>query len=35
VIYQEPMNVEYTVIMTPGADRWLVRELQVSAGTKP
>src|SRR5215467_11716969 len=30
VIYQEPLNVEYTVMMTPGADRWLVRELQAS-----
>jgi hypothetical protein len=34
VIYQEPLNVEYTVMMTPGADRWLVRELQAST-TKP
>jgi hypothetical protein len=31
VIYQESLNVEYTVMMTPGADRWLVRELQASA----
>ena len=30
VIYQEPVNIEYTVMMTPGADRWLVRELQAS-----
>ena len=30
VIYQESLNVGYTVMMTPGADRWLVRELQVS-----
>lgn len=30
VIYQEPLNLEYTVMMTPGADRWLVRELQAS-----
>ena len=35
VIYQEPLNVEYTVMMTPGADRWLVRELQASTTTKP
>jgi hypothetical protein len=34
VIYQEPMNLQYTVIMTPGADRWLVRELQAS-GARP
>src|SRR5262249_51779523 len=25
VIYQEPLSLEYIVIMTPGADRWLVR----------
>jgi len=34
VIYQESLNVGYTVMMTPGADRWLVRELQAST-TKP
>lgn len=34
VIHQESLNVEYTVMMTPGADRWLVRELQAST-TKP
>jgi hypothetical protein len=34
VIYQEPVSLEYTVVMTPGADRWLVRELQAS-GAKP
>lgn len=35
VIYQEPLSLEYIVIMTPGADRWLVRELQASGGIKP
>jgi hypothetical protein len=35
VIYDEPATLEYTVIMTPGADRWLVRELQSGAGEKP
>ena len=35
VIYQEPVSIEYTVTMTPGADRWLVRELQASGGVKP
>jgi len=35
IIHQEPVNVEYTVVMTPGADRWLVRELQASGGVKP
>ena len=34
VIHQESLNLEYTVMMTPGADRWLVRELQAMA-TKP
>ena len=34
VIHQESLNVEYTVMMTPGADRWLVRELQATT-TKP
>jgi len=35
VIYQEPVSLEYMVIMTPGADRWLVRDLQASTGAKP
>lgn len=35
VIYDEPVNLEYIVIMTPGADRWLVRQLQAVAGQKP
>jgi len=35
VISQEPVSIEYTVTMTPGADRWLVRELQASGGIKP
>jgi len=35
VIYQEPVSLEYMVIMTPGADRWLVRNLQASTGAKP
>jgi hypothetical protein len=34
VIYEEPVRLEYMVLMTPGADRWLVRELQAS-GEKP
>jgi hypothetical protein len=28
VIYEEPLSVEYIVLMTPGADRWLVRQIQ-------
>lgn len=35
VIYQEPVSLDYMVIMTPGADRWLVRDLQASTGAKP
>jgi hypothetical protein len=35
VIYEEPVNVEYVVIMTPGADRWLVRQLQAVGTQKP
>jgi hypothetical protein len=35
VIYQEPVSLEFMVIMTPGADRWLVRDLQASTGAKP
>jgi hypothetical protein len=34
VIYEEPVTAEYTVLMTPGADRWLVRQIQVSVGEK-
>jgi hypothetical protein len=35
VIYDEPVSTEYMVLMTPGADRWLVRELQATDGKKP
>ena len=35
VIYEEPVNLEYIVIMTPGADRWLVRRMQAVEGQKP
>jgi len=35
VIYEEPVIVEYVVIMTPGADRWLVRQLQAVGTQKP
>jgi len=34
VIYEEPVNVEYIVLMTPGADRWLVRQIQALPGEK-
>ena len=35
VIYDEPVNAEYIVLMTPGADRWLVRQMQATQGGKP
>ncbi len=35
VIYEEPVTFDYMVIMSPGADRWLVRELQALSGEKP
>lgn len=35
VIYDEPVTTEYMVLMTPGADRWLVRQIQATAGKKP
>jgi len=28
VVYREPVTVDYLVLMTPGADRWLVRQLE-------
>jgi hypothetical protein len=34
VIYEEPLNIEYMVLMTPGADRWLVRQIQALPGEK-
>jgi hypothetical protein len=35
VIHEESANLVYTVLMTPGADRWLVREMQAMNGEKP
>jgi hypothetical protein len=35
VIYEEPVNTDFVVLMTPGADRWLVRQLQATNGAKP
>jgi hypothetical protein len=35
LIYQEPLKVDYLVVMTPGADRWLVRELEGTSPEKP
>ena len=31
VIYREDVVLNYLVLMTPGADRWLVRDLQTTA----
>jgi hypothetical protein len=31
VIYEGPMAMEYVVLMTPGADRWMVRQIQASS----
>jgi hypothetical protein len=35
VIYEEPLTLTYAVIMSPGADRWMVRQLQAIPGEKP
>lgn len=35
VVYDEPMNADFMVLMTPGADRWMVRQLQATNGEKP
>lgn len=35
VIYNEPVTADYMVLMTPGADRWLVRQIQTADGKKP
>jgi hypothetical protein len=35
VIYDEPVTAEYVVLMTPGADSWLVRQIQATQGKKP
>ena len=35
VIYEEPVTLNYYVIMSPGADRWLVRQMQAVPGEKP
>lgn len=34
VIHSEQVNLRYMVLMTPGADRWLVRELQTASEMK-
>ena len=35
VIYEAPVNTDYIVLMTPGADRWLVRQIQAMPKEKP
>jgi hypothetical protein len=35
VIHEEPVSLTYMVLMTPGADRWLVRQMQAIPGEKP
>jgi len=35
VIHNEQGNVQYLVLMTPGADRWLVRDLVTTPEVKP
>jgi hypothetical protein len=34
VIYEEPVKGEYIVLMTPGADRWMVRQMQAIEAEK-
>jgi hypothetical protein len=34
VIYDQPVNMNYLVVMTPGADRWLLREIQATERSK-
>lgn len=35
VVFKEPVTAEYLVLMTPGADRWLVRQIQATDGKVP
>ena len=35
VIHSEQVNLQYIVLMTPGADRWLVRDLEIMREAKP
>ncbi|MGH9511798.1 MAG: hypothetical protein ACRD2U_06640 [Terriglobales bacterium] len=35
VIHTEEVNLQYMVLMTPGADRWLVRDIEVAPEGKP
>ncbi len=35
VIHSEEVSLQYMVLMTPGADRWLVRDLEIAPEAKP
>ncbi|HEV2715700.1 MAG TPA: hypothetical protein VGU64_10585 [Terriglobales bacterium] len=35
VIHREEVNLQYLVLMTPGADRWLVRDLETTPEVHP
>jgi hypothetical protein len=35
VIYNQPVSTEYLVLMTPGADRWFVRQIQAVRAKAP
>jgi hypothetical protein len=35
VIHREQVNLQYMVLMTPGADRWLVRDLETTPEVHP
>jgi hypothetical protein len=35
VMHSEEVSLQYVVLMTPGADRWLVRDLEVAPEAKP
>jgi hypothetical protein len=34
-IHREQVTLDYLVLMTPGADRWLIRDLETTAGPHP
>jgi hypothetical protein len=35
VIHREQVSLQYMVLMTPGADRWLVRDLETTSEAQP
>jgi hypothetical protein len=34
-LHREQVRLDYLVLMTPGADRWLIRDLETTAGPHP